>query len=627
MEPVFIDFDPTYMLLEGARSGLKRSNAKLRKRGLQIDPRSKIAATSSPDLLKVPSESVTTSRLAKTRPPNLQTGGLNRSARPHTSSSVRPDTGASCSRFHIPFQPKPELKSGVQATTQEHVLDQAKKRSMLSSFARKVKAGVTRSKKDPPDNFTRWDERTIIGRYGLAVHPSNIGRIDRSSDAESLSETGITFTSDPFDDAALTQHIWSRRQAEDSFNDPMAAEDWMSERSVSAVDFEFDIPSAVHIDWDRLTVKQTDALIKQFDSAVLDRASPGDTGVGLEHDGGIPSYSGKGKSRELGTYNTNEPSRGLAVDENEIDGILARELAFAIDMKNHKQKMGLTYQEWADRIRAIALHKLERSDQRFRAQEDRRRAEQLQQQDERLMAELACPRTCVCCSDTKHPLDFPARPATTQCNHPSRTCSDCMHEWLASEFSSKGCEDIHCAECPSSLSYDDMKRLASEATFIAYEKLLTRTALSALPEFAWCLSPTCNSGQLNISDSDTTENYMDCVSCGYKQCLHHRVEWHKGETCTQYDYRTSGQKARDDEAATAAMLDTVSKACPGAKCGWRIQKIDGCDHMTCKKCKHEFCWECLASHKEIKKVGNTAHESWCKFHSDNLKVAWPFNMH
>lgn len=407
----------------------------------------------------------------------------------------------------------------------------------------------------------------------------------------------------------------------------MLSEDWMSERSVSAVDFEFDIPSAAHIDWDRLTEEQTEALIKQIDSATFDVTSPTDSGIGLDPGNDIPSYMGKGKGRQTGTYISSEPTRGLVSEDNEIDEILARELAFAIDMKNHKQKAGLTHQQWEDRIRAIALLKLERSDQRSQAEEERRRAERLQDQDERLMAELACPRACVCCSDTKHPLDFPARPATARCEHPSQTCTNCMQEWLASEFSSKGCEDIHCAECPSTLSYDDMRRLALETTFTSYEKLLTRTALSALPEFAWCLSPTCTSGQLNISDSHATENYMDCVSCGYKQCLHHRVEWHKGETCTQYNYRTSGQKARDDEAATAAMLDTVSKACPGVKCGWRIQKIDGCDHMTCKKCKHEFCWECLASHHEIKKVGNTAHESWCKFHSDNLKVAWPFNMH
>ena len=35
-----------------------------------------------------------------------------------------------------------------------------------------------------------------------------------------------------------------------------------------------------------------------------------------------------------------------------------------------------------------------------------------------------------------------------------------------------------------------------------------------------------------------------------------------------------------------------SRKCP--KCASPIQKIDGCNHMACKKCKTEFCWICLS---------------------------------
>jgi hypothetical protein len=34
--------------------------------------------------------------------------------------------------------------------------------------------------------------------------------------------------------------------------------------------------------------------------------------------------------------------------------------------------------------------------------------------------------------------------------------------------------------------------------------------------------------------------------------------------------------------------------CP--KCSAPIQKIDGCNHMVCKKCKAEFCWICLSEY-------------------------------
>ncbi|KAK0288812.1 hypothetical protein LTR35_003211 [Friedmanniomyces endolithicus] len=257
---------------------------------------------------------------------------------------------------------------------------------------------------------------------------------------------------------------------------------------------------------------------------------------------------------------------------------------------------------------------------------DMQQALLLQKQQEEaalLAAERARRRDCNVCGDAKSPLDFAAKPPTSKCEHLPTTCNDCLAQWMTSEFESKGGEGIKCPECPQKLDYSDVQRAASTQTFEAYDNLLTRLALGACDDFAWCLAPSCGSGQLNPEN----RNYMDCKHCGYKQCLRHKVQWHADETCEEYEYRVSGDRAREEEAKTEAMLDEMSKKCPGANCGWRIQKIDGCEHMTCKKCRWEFCWQCLASQKEIKSIGNTAHATTCKFHSTNLDVAWPFNVH
>ena len=41
-----------------------------------------------------------------------------------------------------------------------------------------------------------------------------------------------------------------------------------------------------------------------------------------------------------------------------------------------------------------------------------------------------------------------------------------------------------------------------------------------------------------------------------------------------------------------------SKKCPNVKCNAPIQKNEGCNHVKCYKCKHDFCWICLEPWKK-----------------------------
>jgi hypothetical protein len=146
-----------------------------------------------------------------------------------------------------------------------------------------------------------------------------------------------------------------------------------------------------------------------------------------------------------------------------------------------------------------------------------------------------------------------------------------------------------------------------------------------------------------VHEGGNDDNIWRCGDCGFRVCVIHDNTWHEGETCTEYDYRVTGQKEKDEqkrkeqEEASLKAIGEMSKMCPGQQCGWNIQKNDGCDHMTCEfyspqliiltdtdsvlgsKCRHEFCWVCLAPYGPIRTTGNAAHNDKCKYHTSRIR--------
>ncbi|KNZ76583.1 hypothetical protein J132_09443, partial [Termitomyces sp. J132] len=100
------------------------------------------------------------------------------------------------------------------------------------------------------------------------------------------------------------------------------------------------------------------------------------------------------------------------------------------------------------------------------------------------------------------------------------------------------------------------------------------------------LVPIVSCGARGIGSDSTGKEHMFCFGCPIESD-------HRPVICAVA--RMWLKKCRDD-SETANWIKSNTKECP--KCQSTIEKNGGCNHMTCKKCKHEFCWVCMGPWQE-----------------------------
>lgn len=105
-----------------------------------------------------------------------------------------------------------------------------------------------------------------------------------------------------------------------------------------------------------------------------------------------------------------------------------------------------------------------------------------------------------------------------------------------------------------------------------------KAALEQIKDFQWCLAGRgCTSGQEHVSDGRNP--VLRCRDCKRRTCVDCQVPFHEGETCKQYRRRKGRQGS--DEQKSKRLIEGTTKACPRSGCRARIEKSEGCDHMTC----------------------------------------------
>ena len=119
-----------------------------------------------------------------------------------------------------------------------------------------------------------------------------------------------------------------------------------------------------------------------------------------------------------------------------------------------------------------------------------------------------------------------------------------------------------------------------------WSRMTEHSLVATSRSMAWCPSPGCEHAFVSKGAAPSD---VKCP-CGMRFCFRCGQESHSPVTC---DALKAWQIKCADESETAHWIVANTKRCP--KCSVRIEKNQGCNHIICRSCKHEFCWVCTGA--------------------------------
>ncbi|KAF2679424.1 hypothetical protein K458DRAFT_374926 [Lentithecium fluviatile CBS 122367] len=201
---------------------------------------------------------------------------------------------------------------------------------------------------------------------------------------------------------------------------------------------------------------------------------------------------------------------------------------------------------------------------------------------------------CAICVETKQVKRSFTKLETGGCTHFNDTCNRCVGKMIKTNIAERKLDGATLAcpfpDCESVLGYAEVEQFLSPAQFERWDSALTRHVITSNEEFIACLSFGCGKYFSKAACKPKRANNrhrIECPYCDYAMCLTCNRPWHN-KSCNE-------EKKAEEKKSEETIKSMGAKPCP--KCSVAIQKNGGCDHMTCKRCRHDFCWLCLVAFK------------------------------
>ena len=180
-----------------------------------------------------------------------------------------------------------------------------------------------------------------------------------------------------------------------------------------------------------------------------------------------------------------------------------------------------------------------------------------------------CP---ICTDEISHPEQL-------GCGH--NYCPECLQHYLSSapKF------PLACITCKVPIAIPLLRRLLTPQAFQALVEAAFSSYLSdPTRKLKYCRTADCEQIYLQSEDPQV----LNCPVCFSTVCSACGEEAHDGLTCAQN--KLNKDPNEQDRLFNLWVAENNARRCPG--CSTTIEKIDGCNHITCDRCQTHFCWKC-----------------------------------
>jgi len=171
-------------------------------------------------------------------------------------------------------------------------------------------------------------------------------------------------------------------------------------------------------------------------------------------------------------------------------------------------------------------------------------------------------------------------------------CTECLLQHIAVRLDEGSTLGLTCpnVQCGKKMHQSDIQVITqnNKELYDRFDKIALKEYMADNPNMKYCQTPNCDFGFIL---EEGVDRFIIQCSCTHNYCSHCLFNHSLKITCDQA--KTDRELAQNPELAQQATEKWIAentKPCP--QCKTSIQKNKGCNHMTCKKCQHEFCYVC-----------------------------------